>query len=352
MNRAPVRLADVARAAGVHPSVVSRVLNDDPSLSVRPATAQRIRQEAERSGYRPNAVARALRGASTGALGMVVPLLRNPIWTAVQAGALQRAEELGFVVMITEERVEQGRPVGDFSYLVQQHRVDGLMFATSLRTHRVRDSRPDVPHVFINRRGVRPGNDVIMDEAGAVQLVVDHVAGLGHTRLMMLDGLKDIDTVWRRAAAARALAAERGLSLDVVHTVQDEQHGYAVAERIVASSRRPSVCLVGSITQLVGLLAGLRRGGVAVPAEVSVVCFDEDDLLAFLDVPVTSVAMPLAELGMAGVDALVSRIRSGGTGDLVVDSPMTLVGRDSVADRRPLEHTATRPSGQGRRVSR
>ena len=330
----PVRLADVARIAGVHPSVVSRVLNDDPSLSVRPETSRRIREAARRSGYRPNAVARALRGSSTGALGMVVPLLRNPIWTAIQAGALRRAEERGYVVMITEQQVEAPKPIGEFSWLVEQNRVDGLMFATSLRTHTPTDSKPAVPHVFINRRGVRRGNDVVMDEAAAVRLVIDHAVAHGHTRLAMIDGSKDIDTVWRRVSAGRRLATARGLQLEVIHTAQTEQEGARAAARLARSRTRPTLCMVGSVNQLIGLMAGLRRARVGVPDDMSIVCFDEDDMLAYLDIPVTSVAMPLGELGEAGVDALVSRINHEPALDVVVAAPMTLVTRDSVADLR------------------
>jgi DNA-binding LacI/PurR family transcriptional regulator len=93
----------------------------------------------------------------------------------------------------------------------------------------------------------------------------------------------------------------------------------------------PTACGVGSINQLFGVLAALRDAGVAVPAEVSVVSFDEDECLAFLEVPVTSVCMPLAELGGAAVDALIARIESGPTTEVLVRQPMFLVPRASVA---------------------
>jgi LacI family transcriptional regulator len=92
-----------------------------------------------------------------------------------------------------------------------------------------------------------------------------------------------------------------------------------------------------------GVMAALRAAGLAVPADMSVVSLDEDECLAFLDVPVTSVAMPLAELGSAAVDALIARIDQGEPGDVMIREPMSLVLRQSVAGP-----PAGRPGRRGR----
>jgi LacI family transcriptional regulator len=93
----------------------------------------------------------------------------------------------------------------------------------------------------------------------------------------------------------------------------------------------PTACGVGSLNQLFGVMAALRDSGIAVPGEMSVVSFDEDECLAFLDVPVTSVAMPLAELGSAAVDALIARIERKPASDVMVREPMRLLPRRSVS---------------------
>src|ERR1019366_7015384 len=94
---------------------------------------------------------------------------------------------------------------------------------------------------------------------------------------------------------------------------------------------RPPVCGVGSLNQLFGVMAALRGSGIAVPAEMSVVSFDEDECLAFLDVPVTSVAMPLAELGSAAVDARAAGGGRGRAGVVGAGEPMSLLPRRSVS---------------------
>jgi LacI family transcriptional regulator len=328
-GRRAIRLVDIAQAAGVHVSTVSRVLNGDPALSIRPETYERILSTARAQGYRPNALARALKQRRTGAFALVVPLLRNPIWVRLQRGALQRARERGYVVMIMEEPTDDPRPPADYRYLVEESRVDGLLLATALRVPEHRPGVPSIPHVYVNRRGPDRGNDVVMDEAGAMRLFVEHVVGLGHRSIALIDGPAEIDTVYRRVSAARRLCAARGISLTVRHAPGTEDGGWAAGLRLLDRDPRPTAYGVGGLNQLFGLLAALRAAGVAVPGEASVVSFDEDECLGFLEVPVTSVAMPLAELGMAAVDGLIARIEGGPATDVLIRDPIHLQVRGS-----------------------
>ncbi len=325
------RLVDIANAVGVHVSTVSRVLNDDPGLSIRPETLERILDAARSQGYRPNALARALKRDRTGALAFVIPLLRNPIWVRLQRGALQRASERGYVVMVMEEPTDDPKPPGAYRYLVEESRADGLLLATSLRTAGHDGVLSAIPHVYVNRRGPDRGNDVVMDEAGAVRQFIDLVAGLGHRSVLLIDGPRDVDTVHRRVSAARRHCAARGLSIATRHAPATEEGGWDTTTRMLRGGTLPTACGVGSINQLFGVLAALRAARVQVPAEVSVVSFDEDECLAFLDVPVTSVCMPLAELGAAAVDALLDRIEGNAQADVMVSEPLFLVSRGSVA---------------------
>jgi LacI family transcriptional regulator len=343
-RRAP-RLVDIANAVGVHVSTVSRVLNDDPSLSIRPETIERILEAARTQGYRPNALARALKRDRTGAFAFVIPLLRNPIWVRLQRGALQRAADRGYVVMIMEEPTDDPKPPDAYRYLVEESRADGLLLATSLRISGHELGVPGVPHVYVNRRGPDRGHDVVMDEAGAVQLFMEHVAGLGHRSVVLIDGPKDVDTVHRRVTAARRHGAALGLSVAIRHAPATEEGGWETTTRMLRAGPLPTACGVGSINQLFGVLAALRDAAVSVPGEVSVVSFDEDECLAFLDVPVTSVCMPLVELGAAAIDALIARVEGTSAANVMVSEPMFLIPRLSVAPP-PGAPPRARPPGQ------
>ena len=339
-GRRTARLVDIAEAVGVHTSTVSRVLNGDPAQSVRPEVYEKIWRTARQQGYRPNALARALKRRHTGALAFVIPLLRNPIWVRLQRGALQRASERGYAVMIMEDEMDEAQPPSTYRYLVDESRADGLLVATSLRIPaHAEGGTPGllaVPHVYVNRRGPVRGNDVVMDEPAAVRLFLDHVAALGHRRIALIDGPVEVDTVHRRALAARRACAARGLQLTVLHAAATEVGGWEAIQRLLrrgagTGRARPTACAVGSLNQMFGVMAALRNAGLAVPESMSLVSLDEDECLAFLDVPVTSVAMPLAELGSAAVDALIARIDAQDTADVMIREPMSLIHRDSVA---------------------
>jgi LacI family transcriptional regulator len=273
-------------------------------------------------------------------MAMVVPLLRNPIWTRLQRGALQEARQRGYVIMIMEELTEDPRPPADYRYLVEESRVDGLLLATALRVPEHQACMNAIPHVYVNRRGPEPGNDVVMDEAGAMRLFIDYLQGLGHERIALVDGPADVDTVHRRVTAARRICAARGLALSVRHAAASEEGGWDAGMRMLRRDPRPTACGVGSLNQLFGLLGALRSAGVEVPREMSVISFDEDECLAFLDVPVTSVCMPLVDLGRSAIAALVARIEGGPAQDVLIREPITLVQRASAGPPPDAEDSA------------
>jgi DNA-binding LacI/PurR family transcriptional regulator len=332
-NRRP-RLADVAAAVGLHVSTISRVLNGDTSLSIRPETRDRILATARRQGYRPNAMARGLKHARTGALAMVVPLLRNPIWASIQRGALQAAVDGGHVVMILDEPPDDVRQPVDYQYLVEESRADGLLIATARRAGRERPGTPTVPHVYLNRRGPRPGHNVVMDEEKAMRLFVERLSGLAHRRLGVVDGFKIIDTSYRRAAAVRGLCSTHGMSVAFEHAEDTESGGYEATMRLLSRRDVPTALGVGNLSQVFGVLKALREVGASVPGDMSLVSFDEDACLGYLQVAVTSVSMPLEELGAAAVRALIDRVDGRPGQDVLLSEPMVLVERESTAPPR------------------
>ena len=327
------RMADIARSVGVHPSTVSRVLSGDTELSIRPETRERILQTIEEQGYRPNALARALRSSRTGALAMVMPLLRNPIWSSIQRGALHAAAEHDQVVMFLDEPEGTHRTPADYQHLIEESRADGLLIATSLRA-RGGQAALSVPHVYLNRRGPDIDNNVVMDEEGAMALFVEHLHSLGHRRIAVIDGHKNIDTAYRRSVAIRDHCAARGMTVSFVHADDSEMGGYDAARQLLGRREHPTAIGIGNLSQVFGVLKALRDAGATVPHDVSLVSFDEDACLEFLDVGVTSVSMPLEQLGAAAVHALVDRINGRNGGSVLVTDPLTLVARGSTGQPR------------------
>ena len=113
-----------------------------------------------------------------------------------------------------------------------------------------------------------------------------------------------------------------------------ERGGFEAMTRLVAAPTRPTAVFVANISQAVGALAALREAGLRVPQDVSVLCHDDDPICDFLDPALSAIDMPLVELGVAGVDALIGQIEGKAAEDVVVETPPAIVARRSTAELR------------------
>ena len=150
----PATLKDIATAIGVDISTASKVVNGG-GISVRPETRKAILDEAARLNYRPHALARNLRTRRTGAIGVLLPDLTNPIYAATIRGAVRRAEALGYVTLVAEAQ-DDAASASIYGKLVAERRIDGFIIAVAAQKDLIAaiDAQP-VPHVFVNRRMVR-----------------------------------------------------------------------------------------------------------------------------------------------------------------------------------------------------
>ncbi len=344
--RVRARLADVAGAAGTSKPIASRILNCDPTLSVGDELRTRVLEAARELGYRPHAAARGLRRAQTGALGLLVPALGNPVYTQLMRGAFRRAAELDFTVMLAEDFEEQ--EAGElFARLVLEGRIDGLMIASIRPDHALLSllaERP-LPHVFANRGVPGSGRNVVMDDAAGVALAVEQLAALGHRRVVHLAGPLGVDPVARRVAAFRNEAARWGLELAAVLGGEFSERGGA-RDLGEALARWPDATAVftATVSQAVGVLSEAARLGLLVPADLSVVSNADAVLAEHLVPPLTAVRMPLDALGGAAVDALVEQIRGGEARDVVVGQAPVLIERASAAAARVGTELEVRPA--------
>ncbi|KUO15569.1 LacI family DNA-binding transcriptional regulator [Streptomyces dysideae] len=344
MPEQPVRarLVDVAERAGVSKATVSKVLNGRQDLSVRPETRRRVHEAAEALGYRPHSGARALAGASTHALALLVPALNNPTYVTIARGAYQRARELGYLSLLAEDFDGQEADES-FNDLVQEGRVDGLLIASARPSHPLLDalSRSPVPHVFLNRSVEGSGRNVTMDVARSSVTALDHLHSLGHRAVGHIAGPPGITPSEVRKEAFLRHAEELGLSAAPVASGDfTEDGGVACALELLrpadGGTRPPVTALyTSSLAQAIGAMAAVRHLGLRIPEDVSVVGNDDLPVVAHLSPPLTTVAMPLYELGAAAVEALVAAIQGAPLGDVVVPTEPCLMLRRSTA--RPGE---------------
>lgn len=330
-------LSDVAARAGVSRSVASRVLSKANDARVGTETRQRIEDAARELDYRPNYAARALRAQRTGIVSCIVPDLTNAVFAELTRGVEEAAREHGLMVLLSRS---EGMPELDESLarLLGEGRVDGAvvqmaddMSADALRVV----MREALPVIFINSVHPEHTGSVILDDAQGVRVATQHLIDLGHERIAFAGGLSGSGSAARRAAGFEATMADAGLPVPegyVTRLGYQPRNGEEAVQRLAALQPRPTGLVVANINAAMGALLAARRGDWAVPGELSVVAIHDAWPTDNTWPPLTTVRMPLFELGVAAIEALVRFIDTGVAGDQVVERPApVLVLRDSTA---------------------
>jgi LacI family transcriptional regulator len=324
-------MRDVAAAASVDISTVSKVLSGG-NISVRPETRERIERAVAELNYRPNATARGLRLSQTGALGMLVPDFTNPVYASIVRGAMREAEALGRVMLLAELGPSHSPEM--YLRLVRERRIDGLLVATARSQSEILSllRRDAVPHVFINRQGDADSLSVIIDDEAGAAIGTQALIEAGHRRLGLINGPADIDTARRRQAGFLRAHASAGLaSAAIVSGPYSARGGYDAAWKLLNQAPIPPTgVLVATLTMALGALAAFREAGVRVPEDMSVVGFDDGELAAVAQPPLTCVSMPHHEMGAAAVTLLESVINGEDAQSLMLATPPSLVFRASV----------------------
>jgi LacI family transcriptional regulator len=330
-------LNDVAVLAGVSISAVSRVLSNAPSSRVSDETRQRIEDAARELNYHPNFAARALKLSRTNVVALVVPDVTNAIFSELMRGVEEAAADLDYMVLLARE--ESVRPIAEtIAKLVGEGRVDGVLVQvgddmTAEDLSGILDGT--VPAVLINsRRDDHVGSVVLPDEEGAA-VAVRHLVSLGHISIGLVNGLPHTDSARRRGVGFADAMATAGLGINpgfVTSLGYDPQQGRAAMLALGALAERPTALVVANVNAALGLLAAARALGIRVPADLSIVAIHDTWTAENAWPPLTTVRMPLYELGKQSMAAIYDRIRAGVTVDTVVsDPPPELVLRESTA---------------------
>lgn len=334
MNQLPyarARLADVAERAGVTKSIASRVLNKSPSLSIRPETRERVVAAARDLDYRPHAGARALAAAEARSLALLLPDLTNPTYSRIVRGAFRRAQRHGYVLLISEDDgtqlIEQS-----FTDLVGTGRVDGLIVASAEIGSSISEElrRLRVAHVFVNRASAGSQRNVTMDLPLASAAAVAHLVGLGHTEIGHIAGPTRTSPAVERERGFREAAAQHALtSTRIARGEFSEAGGSQATHTLMDAHPELTALYVGTLPQAIGSLHALRERNLRIPEDVSVISFDDLPLAEYLNPPLTSISMPLVELGEGAVDALIAQLGGAEPHDVVVSTEPVVVPRAS-----------------------
>jgi LacI family transcriptional regulator len=308
-----VTLADVARAAGVSPATASRALNGSPDRRVRPDLAARVAAAAAELGYSVNAHAQAMARGTTTTVGLIVHDIADPYAAAIASGVMAAAAERRLIVTIASTDSDPGLELTHLKALLQQ-RARAVILAGSRftdpesaaaarsavtaltaaggRVAAIGADRLGVPAVDIDNRG------------GAAQLAAT-LCSLGYRRFAVLAGPEHLVTCEDRLAGFRDGLAHAGVELDPenVLTTQFTRDGGYVAMRELLDRGLAADCVFAvNDVMAVGAMAALREHGYRVGGDVALAGFDGIPTLRDIEPPLTTVRLPLPEIGRAALE--------------------------------------------------
>lgn len=319
----PVTIYDLAEAAGVAPSTVSRALSRPGRVSAR--TAAKVRQVASEMGYQRSPTAPALTKIPTRLLVMSVADVGNPVFVETLRGAQAAAEEAGYTLVLLDSRESHVRE-GTVEHFLPA--VDGVLLTSPrLTDSAIRMLAKQRPVVILNR--VVPGLPCVLTDASrGARRAAEHLGGLGHREIVYLSGP---EKSWSDGMRWRSLQ-EAGTELSIrtrrlgpnIPTVHG---GVEAAKRWV---REPSTAVIAfNDIMAIGFIRGLAALGLRVPADVSVVGFDNSQLGVLTAPSLTSVSSPLREQGATAVKNLLAIIGGATPTHEPVLLPTKLVPRSS-----------------------
>lgn len=363
MTREAVTIIDVAREAGVSKSAAARVLARNGSASA--ATREKVLAAASHLGYRPNQLARAMKSGATNTIGVVVPDVIIPFFSAVLRGLTDNARAAGFEVLVSNTDNDADIEARSLELLAEQ-RVDGIAVAPVFQENPAAIlalADEGMPLVLLDRR--MPGLEhlplVSVDHAGAAELAVNALTDLGHERVGLLaEAAPALSTLRKltentsdhpalsllRPSAQRIVGylraiANAGLEIDEELVIQSGYTSSSAQEAVEAFLDRGLGATALHATNAVlssGAYRGIRSRGLTIPADLSFIGFDDQEWTTMVQPAVTVVEQPRQRLGATAATVLTRLVRGADAdpSEYLLDAELLTRGSAAPLDPRPI----------------
>lgn len=315
MQKKRVTLADVARLAGLSTTAASMILTGRPDTRLSADAHAKVHAAAASLGYRPNAAARALRTDKSRTIAFISDYVATTRFASgLIRGALAAAEEAKHVMLVLETGGEPEREIEAVEAALDRQ-VDGIIFAAMrAREVFVPDLSVNLPVVMLNGTSARFPASVLPDEYEGGRTAVGLLAGTGvRNNIVLLGhnpederGLFRSESISRRLSGIRDEMRARGLSFDHELSTWDWEptHGYDLV-RAMLEHHRPYAMLCLNDRLAFGAYQALSEAGLAIPGDVSLVSFDNDELASYLRPGLTTIGLPHEAMGRRAVEMLL-----------------------------------------------
>jgi LacI family transcriptional regulator len=301
-------ILDVALKAHVSIATVSRVVNNSDH-KVNPTTREKVLEAIRELDYRPNALAKGLLMKKTMTIGIIIPDISNPYYAEIVRGIQDMADQAGYAVMLHNTDGKKERIIR-YIYLLREKSVDGVIFSGGIingyeTLSILRELKERV--VVVGRHEVDfPA--VRIDNMGGATQAVQHLVDLGHRRIGCIGGPLASTTALDRLTGYRNALAQNGLAFEerlVKRGAWDPESGYQLAKQLLKSRKKPTAVFSINDQMAFGVIRAAKELGLKVPPDLAVVGFDNIPSGSYIDPPLTTVGIPMYDIGTAAMQMLI-----------------------------------------------
>jgi LacI family transcriptional regulator len=337
------RLADVAERAGVSTATISRVINNSGYVSEE--LRERVLKTVAELNYSPNGVARSMSQRRTLTLGLVVPDISNPFFTALARGAEDVGQKSGYSLVLCNTDRDLDKERGYLSVL-REKRVDGVMLimAGSEITHVQQLLDAGMKLVLVDRASpALKAPSVLVNNQSGVYEATRYLLFLGHDRIAVITGPPTVNNAVERLHGYEQALEEAGIPIDQALVIPGNftyDGGRNAGYKLLDALHRPTAVISLNNGMTTGLLMALHERGARIPVDISVIGFDDLPYFQLLEHPLTAVSQPMYEMGKRACELLLELI-SGGIEDPTVHHirlPTKLILRDSCSRINSISH--------------
>lgn len=303
-------LRDLAKAVGVSPSTVSRAINNSSAISEE--IRKRVVKAAREANYVPNSMARGLALRQSHLIGLLVPSISNPFFAEILRGAHDAAQQRGYVVALCDTQRRRDREELFGERLLQAH-VDGIIVTGSvMQEDRIEQWHRHVPIVLAGRRSAGTGfSGVSVDDVASGFLATHYLISRGHRKILFFGGARDsMATRDRQRGYVDAMEAA-GLPVLTSSGDYTMESGFREAARIAGLSDRPEAVFAANDMMAIGLIMHLTSLGIRVAQDIAVMGCDDIPMGAMISPALTSVRIPMYEIGGRAMEMLLEVLEKG-----------------------------------------
>jgi DNA-binding LacI/PurR family transcriptional regulator len=309
-----VKLEDIAKETGFSISTVSRVLSNS-NYPVAEQIRAKVVQAAEMMGYEPNIAARSLRTDRTNTIGIIVDDLLSPFTPPIVRGIQDTLNENGFLSLIVNSDWDPDQEQAAIKTLLSRP-VDGIIFVEySHQTTSDILEHSNRPHVFVHRLFGSPiKNSVVPDDYHGASLATEHLIDLGHRQIAYINGPENWHTCRARLSGFRDTLIDHHMPFEpslVQPGDWELESGYKAAENFLSLPERPTAIFAANDLMALGAIYALQDAGLKVPEDVAVVGYDNRNFTKIVRPRITTVNMPVIEMGGVAAELILNQIAEG-----------------------------------------